>query len=959
MKKILLTTMLMLAGIAAWAQNWTAPSANDYESSTPVYVQLNVNGAEQLKAEIAAFIDGDCRAVAYGAETVINNSQYYQLRVWGNPSDDYNKTITFKAVWEGLVFSFKKTIPWTGETHTEIPVVLNVDMPTGVVITNPLEIKTKLPGTYDLNNDITFSYEGRDVDGSTIDYTPLNESTIETLLTYEWDFANSSSYFTVDGKNILTALQETGEAGMYLSLTVTDGNTFRIGGWTNVIITTPKVAVENISCTPTAWTININDNLKENQDLAAAITVLPEDASDKTYTFVPADAAAEAVYNNGFFSATGTYNINIVSNSDRGIYTTIAVTVVKSVESISINSPSGRFYAVAGDNVFDMISPYVSVYPSDATNQNFSFVVPAEASDAIVDGVAGRMPGLYYIDIVAEENPQIKTQVEVVINDIMAPAEITLNIGDTYSAALDGKIRVLPMLEAESFTYTVAPKTNADAEGFDVNGAAAKSGTYTLLVTCDQNPKATAEITVTVVTPVVITFPAKIILSKFKDTDLELTFVEGDNFDPSLIELRFTGNLDMPGITEPITYTPVANSNNLKWKLRGYRVGYYWLEVFYNGVAMLNTEKVESSDVRLPVEIPFNNNGWDWIYYPANYPLISYEEGSYLPWLNQDANNRIIDLRSQTELLYNDDTYGLFGTINHLSSGEGMYKVKAKYEDAADAMFVASENDDYYWDSGSNKPIYKGYNWIGYTNEWDITFAEFNTINEYNRASDGDMIIGKNGFAEYDATYGGWIEQNGFILQAGKGYIYYSTSEDEKYVNFEVYPSLEESNAKQRVARQRTSVWHYDAGAFADNMAMVAEISNLNNPEDYTIGAFVDGECRGEGSFVAGNKMMISVAGKTGEEVSFRLYNHITGEYSEIFETVKYGQKLGSLKKPVALTSPETTGIKENYEFGNMNTESQVFDMNGRRVGTMSKSGVYVIKTVENGKVVTKKVVKK
>lgn len=955
MKKILLTTMLMLAGIAAWAQNWTAPSPNDYESSTPVYVQLNVNGAEQLKAEIAAFIDGDCRAVSYGAETVIGNSQYHLLRVWGDPTKDANKTIKFKVAWEGLVFTFTKTVIWTGETHSEIPVVLNVDMPTGVSITNPLNIEVKLSGTYDLTNDISYTYNDP---SSAASYTPLGESTIETVLTYEWDFANSSSYFTVGDNNILTALQETGEAGMYLGLTISGGDGFNIGTSTSVIITEPKVPVESISCTPSAWTININDNLNENQELAAAITVLPEDASDKTYTFVPADAAAEAVYNNGFFSATGTYNINIVSNSDRGIYTTIAVTVVKSVESISINSPSGRFYAVAGDNVFDMIRPDVSVYPDDATNKNFSFVVPAEASDAIVDGVAGRMPGLYYIDIVAEENPQIKTQVEVVINDIMAPAEITLNIGDTYSAALEGKIRVLPVLEAESFTYTVAPKTNADAEGFDANGGAIKSGTYTLLVTCDQNTKATAEITVTVVTPVVITFPAKIILSKFKDTDLELTFVEGDNFDPSLIELRFTGNLDMPGITEPITYTPVANSNNLKWKLRGYRVGYYWLEVFYNGVAMLNTEKMESSDVRLPVEIPFNNNGWDWIYYPANYPLISYEEGSYLPWLNQDANNRIIDLRSQTELLYNDDTYGLFGTIDHLSSGEGMYKIKAKYEDAADAMFVASENDDYYWDSGSNKPIYKGYNWIGYTNEWDITFAEFNTINEYNKASDGDMIIGKNGFAEYDATYGGWIEQNGFILQAGKGYIYYSASEDEKYVNFEVYPSLEEAPAKQRAARQMPSVWQYNAGAFADNMAMVAEISNLNNPEDYTIGAFVDGECRGEGNFVVGNKMMISVAGKTGEEVSFRLYNHITGEYSEIFETVKYGQKLGSLKKPVALTSPETTGIR-NLELGISSSDAQVFDMNGRRVETMSKSGVYVIKTVENGKVVTKKVVKK
>ena len=947
--------MLMLAGMVTWAQNWTAPTANDYQSSTPVYVQLNVNGVEQLKAEVAAFIDDDCRAVSYGAETVINNSQYHLLRVWGDPTKDANKTIKFKVAWEGLVFTFTKTVIWTGETHSEIPVVLNVDMPTGVSITNPLNIEVKLSGTYDLTNDISYTYNDP---SSAASYTPLGESTIETVLTYEWDFANSSSYFTVGDNNILTALQETGEASMYLGLTISGGDGFNIGTSTSVIITEPKVPVESISCTPSAWTIKINDNLNENQELAAAITVLPEDASDKTYTFEPADAAAEAVYNNGFFSATGTYNINIVSISDRSISTTIAVTVVKSVESISFTTPSNRFYAVEGDNVFDMIRPYVSVYPDDATNKNFNFVVPAEASDAIVDGVAGPMPGRYFIDIVSEDNPLAKEQAEVIINKIEAPAEITLNIGETYSAALEGKITVLPILEAESFTYTVAPKTNADAEGFDVNGAAAKSGTYTLLVTCDQNPKATAEITVKVVTPVVITFPAKIILSKFKDTDLELTFVEGDNFDPSLIELRFTSNLDMPGITEPITYTPVANSNNLKWKLRGYRVGYYWLEVFYNGVAMLNTEKMESSDVRLPVEIPFNNDGWDWIYYPANYPLISYEEGSYLPWLNQDANNRIIDLRSQTELLYNDDTYGLFGTIDHLSSGEGMYKIKAKYEDAADAMFVASENDDYYWDSGSNKPIYKGYNWIGYTNEWDITFAEFNTINEYNKASDGDMIIGKNGFAEYDATYGGWIEQNGFILQAGKGYIYYSASEDEKYVNFEVYPSLEEAPAKQRATRQMTSVWQYNAGAFADNMAMVAEISNLNNPEDYTIGAFVDGECRGEGNFVVGNKMMISVAGKAGEEVSFRLYNHITGEYSEIFETVKYGQKLGSLKKPVALTSPETTGIR-NLELGVSSSDAQVFDMNGRRVETMSKSGIYVIKTVENGKVVTKKVVKK
>ena len=956
MKRILFSIVLMLVGMSAWAQNWEAPSENYYLGSTPVYVKVNVNGTEQLKAEVAAFIGDDCRAVSVGAETVIDNSQYHLLRVWGDPTADRNKEITFKVAWEGLVFGFKKTVTWTGETHTEIPVVLNVDMPTGVSLPNPLNIEVKLPGTYDLNNDIKLLYKGRNVDGSTIDYTPLNKSTIETELTYEWDFSNSSSYFTVGDNNFLNALQETG--GGYLGLTISGGDAFNIGGSTTVIITEPKVPVTGISCTPSTWTININDNLNENQELVAAITVLPEDASDKTYTFVPADATAEAVYSNGFFSAAGTYNMNIVSNSDRGISATIVVTVVKSVESISLTSPSGRFYAVEGDNVFDLLRPHVSVSPSDATNKNFRFVVPAEASDAIVNGIARRMPGLYNIDIVSEENPQIKTQAEVVINDIIAPAEITLNIGETYSSKLDGKISVLPELDNERFTYTLAPKTDADAAGFDANGGAIKSGTYTLLVTCNQNGKATAEITVKVVTPVVLTFPTNITLSKFKDTELELTFVEGDNFDPELVELRFTSHQDMPG-GEP-TYTAVANSNNLKWNLRANLVGYFSLEVLYNGVGMLNEEEGETSEVRVPVEIPFNKDGWDWIYYPASYSLID-AEGNYKAWLNQDANNRIIDLRSQTDLLYNDDTYGLFGSIEQLSSGDGMYKIKAKYEDAADAMFVATPQDDYYWDRlYGGQFVEKGYNWIGYPNEWDITFDEFNSI-EINQAEEGDMIIGKNGFAEYEN--GRWVEQTGFKLQVGKGYIYYSVSDIGKNVSFDVYPanfepSLQMNHTLTTQEAASESVWQYDAGQFADNMAIVAEIPQLDFPADYTVGAFVGDECRGKGSAVLGGKMMISVAGKAGERVTFRLHNELTGEFIDLNETLTYAQRAGSLKNPVVLTSDAiVTGIAE-VEASDDAAVQGIFDLSGRRVENMNAGGIYIVKTLENGKVVARKVIK-
>ena len=190
MKKTLLTMMLMLLGMSAWAQTWTAPTENEYQSSTPVYVQVNVNGVEQLKVEVAAFIGDECRAVSDAARTLVGGNQYHQLRVYGDPTEDLNKTITFKVAWGGVVVKFNKAIPFTGETYSGIPVVLNADIPTGIAITNPLNLEQKLPFTYDLTDDIEFTYY--DPSGAN-SYTPLGESTIETPLTYEWDFSNSSS----------------------------------------------------------------------------------------------------------------------------------------------------------------------------------------------------------------------------------------------------------------------------------------------------------------------------------------------------------------------------------------------------------------------------------------------------------------------------------------------------------------------------------------------------------------------------------------------------------------------------------------------------------------------------------------------------------------------------------------------------------------------------------------------
>lgn len=959
MKKSLLSLCMMLLTVASWAQNWTAPTENDYPHSTPVYVQVKVNGEEMLKSvEVAAFIDDECRASLQSPNAQVSGDLLcYQLRVWGDTDADLNKTITFKVNYNGLVFKMKKTITFTGETYSEVPLVLNIDRPNGVSLPDPLELEAKLPFSYDLTNDIEFQYEGKDASGATVPYTPLGESEIETELTYSWDFANSSAYFTVENNKLL-AVQETPGSYLGLEIKIISDVAERVlcSTFTNVVITQPVVPVASISCEPNVWDITTDDNLYELEELNAAIIILPEDATNKGYSFEPADEEAAAVFANGMFTDGGTYNINIVSLADNSIYTTVVFNVT--VPVVAIRPSQGSFYAITDENLFDLITPNVNVYPENATNKAFSFVVSAGDSDAIVDGVATR-PGVYNITIQSDENPQVQTEVSVTVNEIEAPASITVNVGESFMEQLSGQIQVLPVMDTFAFTYTIAPKTDADAEGLDATeGVALKAGTYTLLVTCTENPKATAEIEVVVITPVKITFPANLTLSKFKETEVAMTLVEGDNFDPELIEIQinYYSDIMVPGL-DPITYY-ATSEDNLTWNFLANLIGYCEMAVLYNGEYMLNEDGYEYSHITVPVEIPFNHQGWEWIYFPGNYSLMD-GEGKYHSWMNQDENNRVIDLRSQTDLLYNDPTYGLFGTITELDCGTGMYKVKAAYEDPYAAMFVGTEGDNF-WQQ-TYPLIKKGYNWIGYPSEWDITIDQFNTLNESNNPSDGDKIIGKTGFAEYDAVEGLWLAQEGFTLQAGKGYLYYSNRDDEYELDLIYRPEDISQVRLPRLAaasRQLNNVWKYDAGAFADNMAVVARIEGLENPENYSIGAFVNGECRGEGSVVSNGRMMISVAGTAGEKVSFRIYNKATGEFADVAETVKYAQTLGSLKAPLALTVPEVTGISSVVAADKVQTEG-IYDMNGRRINSMTQSGVYVVKTMEGGKIVTKKVVVK
>ena len=167
--------LVLLSSLTIQAQKWTAPTENDYPTSTPVYVQVKINGSPSTAVEVAAFIDGECRGAATEATINTNAGNLYQLRVWGDNDEVNNKQITFKVFdrRSGIVFGCTKETKFTGETVSEIPFVLNIDKPTGISIVSPIKIVTKFPNKIDLNEYIKFTYKGMDDTGAPIDYEPL------------------------------------------------------------------------------------------------------------------------------------------------------------------------------------------------------------------------------------------------------------------------------------------------------------------------------------------------------------------------------------------------------------------------------------------------------------------------------------------------------------------------------------------------------------------------------------------------------------------------------------------------------------------------------------------------------------------------------------------------------------------------------------------------------------------
>ena len=91
--------------------HWSVENSNHYSDNMTILATLRTEEGEQLiDAEVAAFIDGQCRGSVKG------ENGYYFLAVLGNPSEDTNKSVKLRAWVDGVEYDITiKSIFFSGD----------------------------------------------------------------------------------------------------------------------------------------------------------------------------------------------------------------------------------------------------------------------------------------------------------------------------------------------------------------------------------------------------------------------------------------------------------------------------------------------------------------------------------------------------------------------------------------------------------------------------------------------------------------------------------------------------------------------------------------------------------------------------------------------------------------------------------------------------------------------------
>ena len=525
----------------------------------------------------------------------------------------------------------------------------------------------------------------------------------------------------------------------------------------------------------------------------------------------------------------------------------------------------------------------------------------------------------------------------------ITPTSIEASIGDNIGNIIGDmvqnrilKVTILPdNATDQSWTYNWV-----EAQGINDKGTIEAAGTYTVLFYCNDYPNISTTMTIHVAEPITIQCPESIELFTTHSTTLTLT-ASGDGIDPSLISIEFD---ETDGFGTAAVAVP-ADDTGLVWNCTGRVYGTYSYRVLYNGEMIIDPsiatyEAYVGGTAYINAEVA-SEAGWDWISINAlpvrttALPIMT--NGQYI----DEIKNGIIEMRSQTQLLYNDPKNGIFGDITELTPAAGMYKVKSEKGMSINLGHNVYAESTYQEILPESQTMNKGYNWISYVSCLPHSLES----GWVEGAQNGDMIIGKDNFATYSG--GSWVtsKTNPFSFKPGKGYIYFANTAGTQ-VNFNGlgYEEMtDDSGANIRKLSQLTG-HTVDVSQFADNMPIIASLDGIENPEDYVVAAFVGDECRGFGTISQSGNMFINAGGTMGEQLEFKVYNIRTGEEINISNSIPFSSRAGSIGQPIKLSGFDATGINDIKTEDLKNYE--IYDASGRRIHVLGK-GINILKSAD------------
>lgn len=280
--------------------------------------------------------------------------------------------------------------------------------------------------------------------------------------------------------------------------------------------------------------------------------------------------------------------------------------------------------------------------------------------------------------------------------------------------------------------------------------------------------------------------------------------------------------------------------------------------------------------------------GWNWI--SSNLAVENMQQPlNFLEPIQDEADQLI----SFNQGLVNDAELGWIGNLNSLNVTDG-YKLHV------------TEDVTHTWSGLAAAPektpitLYKGWTWIGYV---PTMGKDVNDALSDLQASEGDVIKGFDNFAVYNA--GKWV---GTLqtMQPGEGYMYQAQKDNTLTYSATRVFEVDNSQAVKELAIVPTAPWTVVAHEYLDNMTLIAQVyaGGSITPEGlYTIGAFVNDECRGIGQYVNG-KLFMTIHDNlaVNSTISFKAFNNATKEEFGIIEHFSFQNVMkGSMKDPIAL----------------------------------------------------------